>query len=87
MQSGLPTVLALSTYFVNILERETEKNFMKVSPYAKKGDIFSHDIVLIPVLHNKHFSLYVSILLHQTLFFSLYVNMYYITQYPYYYYQ
>ena len=59
-QSGLPTVLALETFFLNILERELEKNFTRVSPFAKKGDIFTHDIVLMPLLHNKHFSLYVS---------------------------
>ena len=60
-QSGLPTVLALETFFLNILERESEKNFTRVSPFAKKGEIFTHDIVLMPVLHDKHFSLYVSI--------------------------
>ena len=62
-QSALPSVLALETYFLNILERESEKNFIKVSPYAHKGDIFTHDIVLMPLLHSKHFSLYVSIFL------------------------
>ena len=46
------------------MERESEKNFIKVSPYAHKGDIFTHDIVLMPLLHSKHFSLYVSIFLH-----------------------
>ena len=60
-QSGLPTVLALETFFLNILERESEKNFTRVSPFAKKGEIFTHDIVLMPMLHDKHFSLYVSI--------------------------
>ena len=60
-QSGLPTVLALETFFLTILERESEKNFTRVSPFAKKGDIFTHDIVLMQVLHNKHFSLYVSV--------------------------
>ena len=63
-QSTLPSVLAVETYFLNILERESEKNFIKVSPYAHKGDIFTDDIVLIPVLHCKHFSLYVSTTLH-----------------------
>ena len=62
--STLPSVLALETYFLNILERESEKNFMEVSPYAHKGDIFTHDIVLMPILHNKHFSLYVSMSHH-----------------------
>ena len=60
-QSGLPTILALETFFLNILERESEKNFTRVSPFAKKGEIFTHDIVLMPMLHDKHFSLYVSI--------------------------
>ena len=60
IQSGLPTVRALETFFLKILETESEKNFTRVSPFAKKGDIFRHEIVLIPLLHNKHFSLYVS---------------------------
>ena len=59
-QSGLPTVLALETFFLNIAEKESEKKFARVSPFARKGDIFRHDIVLMPVLHSKHFSLYVS---------------------------
>ena len=49
---------------LNILERESEQNFTRVSPFAKKGDIFRHHIVpipLFPLLHNKHISLYLSI--------------------------
>ena len=65
-QPMLPSVLALETFFLNILGSQSEKNFVTVSAYAHRGDIFMHDIVLMPLLHNKHFSLYVSMSDHMS---------------------
>ena len=60
-QQELPNILCLSTYLFHILAIEKGPDRMhNVSFYANKGNIWEFDQVLMPVLHNNHFGLYVS---------------------------
>lgn len=58
---ALPKVLSLTTYFFDVLKMESKADRRQnISTYANHGNIFHFHYILMPVLHNGHFSLYVS---------------------------
>ena len=61
-QQGLPNILCLNTYLFHILAIEKGPDRMhNISFYANEGNLWGYDQVLIPVLYNNHFGLYVSL--------------------------
>ena len=57
----LRNILCLNTYLFNIMNIETGCDRLhNISAYANKGNLWNVDIVLMPILHNNHFGLYVS---------------------------
>ena len=61
-ESSIRKVLSLTTYLFNIMDRE-KQGLLNISKAINPGKIFDHDIILMPVLHNRHFSLFVSVFL------------------------
>ena len=60
-QKELPNILCLNTYLFHILNVEKGPDRMhNISFYANEGNLWNFDYVLMPVLHNNHFALYVS---------------------------
>ena len=60
----LPSVLALSKFFYDVLKGERDYETLK--KYSNNGNLSSFDLVLIPILDRKHWSLCVSIKKIQT---------------------
>ena len=60
-QKELPQNLCLNTYLFHIMNIEKGLDRIhNISAYANEGNLWNVDLVLMPILHNNHFGLYVS---------------------------
>ena len=59
-QKELPQILCLNTYLFHIMNmRKGLDRIHNISACANEGNLWNVDLVLIPILHNNHFGLYV----------------------------